>query len=115
MIAVIFELEPNAGQAETYFALAAKLGARLEGRDGFLSIERFESVARPGRYLSLSFWRDEAAVTAWRGETDHRRAQSAGRGAIFADYRLRVAEVKRDYGLFDRLEAPPDSIVAHGA
>ncbi len=109
MIAVIFELEPHAKTAPRYFELAAGLRAELERIDGFVSVERFESLARPGRYLSLSFWRDEAAVQRWRCTAMHRGAQQEGRSTVLADYRLRVASVIRDYGLLDRDEAPADS------
>ncbi|MDP3223106.1 MAG: antibiotic biosynthesis monooxygenase [Rubrivivax sp.] len=109
MIAVIFEVEPRPGAAPRYFELAAALKAELEAIDGFLSVERFEILARPGRYLSLSFWRDEAAVRQWRCHGMHRQAQQAGRSAVLAGYRLRVATVVRDYGLLDREQAPEDS------
>lgn len=109
MIAVIFEVEPRAGAAPRYFELAASLRAELEAIDGFLSVERFESLARPGRFLSLSFWRDEASVRAWRCHGMHRRAQQEGRDDVLAGYRLRVATVARDYGLHRRDEAPADS------
>lgn len=114
MIAVIFEVEPLPGRAESYLNIAADLKPHLETIDGFLSIERFESLATPGKYLSLSFWRDEDAVRAWRTLPDHRRAQEMGRRAIFSDYRLRVATVLRDYGLTARTEAPEDSRTVHG-
>lgn len=109
MIAVIFEVEPRSGQADRYFDIAAELRPMLEATDGFLSVERFESLTRPGRFLSLSFWRDEDAVRAWRCRTEHRAAQQQGRSAVFAGYRLRVAQVLRDYGLDDRDQAPADS------
>ena len=113
MIAVIFEVLPHAGRRQTYLDAAESLRPQLEKIDGFLSIERFESLAQPGRILSLSFWRDEQAVAQWRNFGEHRRIQSAGRETIFADYRLRVAEVIRDYGLNDRAQAPGDSRRAH--
>jgi heme-degrading monooxygenase HmoA len=112
MIAVIFEVTPNAGHGDEYFATAAQLRPLLQKIDGFLSIERFESLTAPGKVLSLSFWRDEAAVAAWRNVPEHRAAQHVGREAIFADYRLRVAHVVRDYGMNERVEAPGDSVVA---
>lgn len=112
MIAVIFELQPRPGQAPAYFDLAAQLRPLLQEADGFLSIERFESLSRPGHYLSLSFWRDEAAVRGWRCQERHRAAQQAGRSSILAQYRLRVAAVVRDYGLDDRQAAPADSLAA---
>jgi len=114
MIAVIFEVEPAAGQRQAYLDIAAGLRAELQRIDGFVSIERFESLSRPGRILSLSFWRDEAAVARWRTEEAHRMAQAQGRTGIFHDYRLRVAQVVRDYGLRERAEAPPDARAAHG-
>ncbi len=114
MIAVLFEVEPHPDQREAYLATAAELRPLLEGLEGFLSIERFESLTQPGKLLSLSFWRDEAAVAAWRKGEAHRQAQTAGRERIFAGYRLRVATVIRDYGLEDRVEAPLDSRRAHG-
>lgn len=114
MIAVIFEVQPNPDQLDVYLQTAAALKPELERIDGFLSVERFESLTTPGRILSLSFFDDEAAVGRWRALRAHRAAQSAGRGSIFADYRLRVAEVLRDYGLNDRAEAPGDSKAVHG-
>ena len=114
MIAVIFEVWPAEGRAGEYFDLAASLRADLERIDGFISIERFESLVTKGKYLSLSFWRDEEAVRTWRGLQPHRKAQMKGRGGIFADYRLRVASVVRDYGLEERDDAPKDSRNVHG-
>jgi heme-degrading monooxygenase HmoA len=114
MIAVIFEVEPEAGRRQDYLDTAASLKPLLEGVDGFISIERFESLVTPGKILSLSFWRDEGAVAEWRSLDEHRRAQAAGRQAIFADYRLRVASVIRDYGMTERAEALADSRKANG-
>ena len=113
MIAVIFEVLPKVGHAADYFSHAAHLKPMLETMDGFVSVERFESVSQPCKYVSLSFWRDEDAVKAWRNTMDHRATQHAGREHIFADYRLRVASVIRDYGMFARDEAPPDSRALH--
>ncbi len=113
MIAVIFEVEPAEGRRDAYLATAAELRPLLDGIDGFISIERFESLTRPGRILSLSFWRDEEAVVAWRNTGEHRSAQKAGRGGVFSDYRLRVASVLRDYGMNERGEAPDDSRRIH--
>ena len=114
MIAVIFEVVPHEGHADAYFQLAAGLRAQLEAIDGFISVERFQSLTQPGKFLSLSFWRDEAAVQRWREVEAHRGAQRAGREQHFADYRLRVAQVLRDYGLDPRDEAPADSRSLHG-
>jgi len=113
MIAVIFEAQPADGRAEAYLQAAASLRPQLADIAGFVSIERFASLTTPGRILSLSFWRDEAAVSQWRNLEAHRRIQAAGRAQIFADYRLRVAQVLRDYGLHDRAEAPMDSRSVH--
>ena len=107
MIAVIFEVQPTEAGHAAYLDHAAELRPMLEGMDGFISVERFQSLADPGRLLSLSFWRDEAAVRGWRETGRHREAQAAGRGGLFQDYRLRVAEVLRDYGLHDRGQVPP--------
>lgn len=109
MIAVIFEVDVPAEAKAEYLDWAAELRPLLDGIDGFLSIERFQSLTTPGRLLSLSFWRDEAAVARWRALPEHRRAQAAGRDHVFADYRLRVAEVLRDYGMHEREQAPTDS------
>ena len=106
MIAVIFEVEPADGRRDAYLDIAAQLKPTLEQMDGFISIERFESLTSKGKILSLSFWRDEAAVAAWRRHEEHRVAQRAGRGGIFRTYRLRVAAVVRDYGMDEREEAP---------
>ena len=114
MIAVIFEAKPNANRRNAYLDAAERLRPMLAQIDGFVSIERFESLTEPGKILSLSFWRDEEAVRQWRNVEEHRRIQRAGRESIFADYRLRVAQVIRDYGLRNRTEAPDDSRQAHG-
>lgn len=106
MIAVIFEVLPHAEHRQAYLDTAANLRPHLEQIDGFVSVERFESLSQPGKLLSLSFWRDEAAVQQWRTLEMHRQAQVAGREYLFADYRLRVAEVRRDYGLHERDQAP---------
>jgi heme-degrading monooxygenase HmoA len=115
MIAVIFEVWPASGRKEDYLGIAAKLKPDLEKIDGFISVERFQSLTDPGKLLSLSFWRDEDAVRAWRNQEEHRASQAAGRGGVFADYRLRIASVVRDYGMTERAEAPADSRAAHKA
>lgn len=113
MIAVIFELEPKSSEKDAYFAIAADLKPLVEQADGLISLERFQSLVNPEKFLSLSFWRDEEAVAAWRGQFEHRAAQKKGRASIFANYRLRVAEVMRDYGLEQRAQAPEDSKSVH--
>ena len=115
MIAVIFEVWPASGRKEDYLGIAAKLKPDLEKIDGFVSVERFQSLTDPGKLLSLSFWRDEDAVRAWRSHDEHRMSQAAGRGGVFADYRLRIASVVRDYGMTEREQAPADSRAAHKA
>ncbi len=114
MIAVIFEVEPHPAHREDYLREAASLKPLLESMDGFISVERFESLTAPGKLLSLSIWRDEEAVRAWRNQDAHRATQHRGREEIFRDYRLRVAAVLRDYGLRERAQAPADSRAAHG-
>ena len=109
MIAVIFELTPADGHRQEYLDIAAQLRPLLDGIDGFISIERFESLTTPGKILSLSFWRDEEAVALWRNMEWHRIAQACGRATVFNDYRLRVASVIRDYGMHEREQAPLDS------
>ena len=106
MIAVIFEVLPHAEHRQAYMDTAASLRPHLESIDGFVSVERFESLSQPGKLLSLSFWRDETAVQQWRTLEVHTQAQAAGREYLFAGYRLRVAEVRRDYGLRERDQAP---------
>lgn len=115
MMAVIFEVWPAEGRAQEYFSIAAQLRADLEKIDGFVSIERFESLTTKGKFLSLSFWRDEDAIRRWRNLEGHRAAQAKGRGGVFADYRLRVASVVRDYGFGERSQAPKDSRAVHDA
>ena len=115
MIAVIFEVVPATGRMDLYLDTARDLRLLLDDIDGFISIERFRSLTDPARLLSLSFWRDEAAVKAWRNTEEHRAAQSLGRHAVFDAYRLRIASVVRDYGLNDRDEAPEDSRAFHVA
>lgn len=114
MIAVIFEVWPDENLKDKYLDIAAELKPKLEEIDGFISIERFESLSEPGKLLSLSFWRDEKAVQDWRTLEEHRAAQAKGRDGYFNDYRLRVAHVLRDYGLKERAEAPSDSQAVHG-
>lgn len=113
MIAVIFEVWADGARRDEYLHIAAQLKSELAGVDGFISIERFESLSDPVKLLSLSFWRDEDAVCAWRNLETHRAAQLKGRGYIFTDYRLRVANVMRDYGKSARDEAPVDSKLIH--
>lgn len=114
MIAVIFEVWPADGQKKTYLDIAASLRSELATMDGFISIERFQSLTDETKLLSLSFWRDEKAVAAWRNVEDHRAAQKRGREGVFRDYRLRIASVVRDYGMVERAEAPSDSRAANG-
>ena len=113
MIAVIFEVTPKDGARAEYLDLAAEMRPLVEQIDGFVSVERFESLTTPGKLLSVSVFRDEAALDEWRRMTRHRAMQSHGRHRLFADYRLRVTSVIRDYGLSDRAEAPKDSRALH--
>jgi heme-degrading monooxygenase HmoA len=115
MIAVLFEVWIAGGRSADYLAHAAALEDELERIDGFVSVERFESLSAPGKLLSLSFWADEAAVARWRNHERHRAAQAAGRGGLFADYRMRVAAVLRDYGMRDHREAAPEDAPASAA
>jgi heme-degrading monooxygenase HmoA len=114
MIAVIFEVWPAEGGRDAYLGIAVALRPLLDEIDGFLSIERFQSLSDDGKLLSLSFWRDEAAVAQWRKLEAHRAAQAKGRASVFRDYRLRIARVVRDYGMSERAEAPSDSRQANG-
>ena len=114
MHAVIFEVWPKEEGRPEYLDTAAALRPVLEQMDGFISIERFQSLSDPGKILSLSFWRDDAAIAGWRQVEAHRMAQAKGRGQLFRDYRLRIAGVIRDYGMTERTEAPADSKVRHG-
>jgi heme-degrading monooxygenase HmoA len=106
MYAVIFEVEPETGRVQDYLDIAARLRPELEKIDGFISIERFKSLSQEGKILSLSFWRDEEAIARWRQQEQHQVAQRAGRDRIFRDYRIRVATVLRDYGMYERAQAP---------
>lgn len=114
MIAVIFEVRPYPDTKVQYLDSAAALRAELDAIDGFLSVERFQSLTDPGKLLSLSFWRDEDAVARWRNTDAHRSAQADGRTSVFQDYRLRIASVVRDYGMQERAQAPGDSRRVHG-
>ena len=113
MLAVIFEVEPKVDQRQAYLDHAAGMRDLFEGLEGFISVERFESLTTPGKLLSLSFWEDEAALDRWRKVQRHRTAQKAGRNEYFADYRLRIAGVIRDYGMNERAQAPADSRAIH--
>ena len=114
MIAIIFEVWPNPAHRDAYLSTAAALRPLFEKIDGFISVERFESVTEPGKLLSLSIWRDEEAVAKWRAVEAHRIAQANGREKLFLNYRLRVAGVIRDYGMHEREQAPPDNRAIHG-
>lgn len=114
MLAVIFEVWPAEGKRDTYLTLATNMKRHLEGFDGFISVERFESLTEPGKLLSVSFWRDEEALDNWRKLEEHRAMQKKGRESLFKDYHLRIAGVMRDYTLTDRREAPADSVALHG-
>ena len=114
MIAVIFEVTPAPGRKDDYLDIAAAMRPMVEEVEGFLSVERFQSLTNPDKLLSVSFFEDEAAIDRWRQLAAHRGAQAKGRGGIFADYHLRIAHVIRDYGMFEREEAPADSKAAHG-
>ncbi len=114
MIAVIFEFTPAPGRFPDYMALVDELKPELAKADGFLSLERFESITTPGKFVSLQFWRDEESVAKWRNVQKHREAQKKGRGGIIASYRLRIAGVIRDYAMHERAQAPADSVAAHG-
>lgn len=114
MIAVIFEFTPAPGRFAEYMDLVGRLKPELEKAEGFISLERFESITAPGKFVSLQFWRDEESVRRWRNLQQHRDAQKKGRGGIFASYRLRIAGVLRDYTMDQRDEAPGDSVAAHG-
>jgi heme-degrading monooxygenase HmoA len=113
MIVVIFESWPKPGKRDAYLDMASMLMPLVEKVDGFISVERFESVSKPGKMVALSFWRDEKAVLNWRNIIEHRRVQEGSRKSVFDDYRMRVAHVIRDYSLSDRHEAPADSVKAH--
>lgn len=113
MVAVIFEVMPAEGKRDDYFSLAEKLRPELNKIPGFISIERFQSIANPGKILSLSFWENEESISQWRNIEMHRHAQAAGRASVFKDYRLRVAHVVRDYGMNERTQAPADSKSIH--
>lgn len=113
MIAVIFEVIPNEGKKEEYLDIAAKLRPELDHIEGFISIERFQSINNPDKVLSLSFWKDEESIQQWRNLEMHRHAQAKGRNEVFKDYHLRIATVVRDYGMFDRKETPEDSSQFH--
>lgn len=115
MIAVLFEVWPkDAASRQAYLDVAAELRAQLSEIEGFISVERFESLSEPGKLLSLSIFRDEKAVEAWRQLEKHRAAQTFGRERAFRDYRIRVTSVIRDYGMFEREQAPSDSRLLHG-
>jgi len=113
MIAVIFEVWASEGRKNEYLEIAASLRADLNNIDGFISVERFQSLTDPKKLLSLSFWRDEEAVSKWRNHSSHRKSRTQGRAGVFADYRLRIEAVTRDYGMTDRVAAPDDSRAIH--
>ena len=109
MLAVIFEVVPTKTGKDEYLRIAAELRRFLENRAGFISIERFQSLSSEGKILSLSFWQDEASITEWRNLLEHRQAQKEGKDSLFHSYRIRVAQVVRDYSSSNRTETPSDS------
>ncbi len=113
MIAVIFEVWPKPEHRDNYLELAATMRNAIEEIDGFISVERFQSIVDEGKMLSLSFFESHKALDEWRNLAEHRVAQKVGRSQFFANYRLRIASVERDYGLTDRAQAPADSNSAH--
>jgi len=115
MIAVIFEVEPADGRKEDYLDIASEMRPMLDDVEGFISVERFQSLTDPRKILSLSFFENEDAIARWRNLNAHRGAQVKGRSWVFDDYRLRIASVLRDYGMFDRAQAPADSRTEHTA
>jgi heme-degrading monooxygenase HmoA len=114
MIAVIFEFTPAEGRFKDYMDVVATLKAELAKAEGFISLERFESITNKGKFVSLQFWRDEECVRKWRNLQKHREAQKKGRGGIFKSYRLRIASVLRDYTMDERAQVPEDSLKVHG-
>ncbi len=114
MIGIIFEVWPKAEYKEDYLSLAAEMRSLLEEIDGFVSVERFESLTEPGKLLSISFFEDEEAVARWRNTIEHRKAQALGRNQFFGKYRIRVVNTLRDYTKEQRDQVPQDSIEAHG-
>ena len=114
MIAVIFEFTPAPGRFKDYMALVDTLKPELEKAEGFISLERFESITTPGKFVSLQFWKDDASVAKWRNLQKHREAQKQGRAGIIGSYRLRIASVVRDYTMDERAQAPKDSVAVHG-
>ena len=114
MIAVIFEVIPREGRKQDYLDIAAEMRPLVQEMDGFLGVERFQSLTNPDKLLSVSFFEDEAAVARWRQLAAHRGAQATGRDGMFSDYRIRIAHVLRDYTMTDRAEAPADSVALHG-
>jgi len=114
MIAVIFEFTPAEGRFSDYMDLVGTLKADLDKADGFISLERFESITSKGKFVSLQYWRDEECVRKWRTLQKHREAQKKGRAGIFKSYRLRIAQVVRDYTMDERAQAPADSVQVHG-
>ncbi|MBV8032374.1 MAG: antibiotic biosynthesis monooxygenase [Betaproteobacteria bacterium] len=114
MVAVIFEFTPAEGRFKDYMALVETLKGDLAAAEGFISLERFESITNKGKFVSLQFWKDEESVRKWRNLQRHREAQKQGRARIFASYRLRIAQVTRDYTMTERGEAPRDSVEIHG-
>jgi heme-degrading monooxygenase HmoA len=114
MIAVIFEFTPAEGRFPEYMSIVDTLREDLAKADGFIALERFESITTKGKFLSLQFWRDEESVRKWRNLQKHREAQKKGRASIFKSYRLRIASVLRDYEMDKRAQAPRDSVAVHG-
>ena len=75
MIAVIFEGFTADGRKDDYLEHVARLKDELECMDGFISVERFQSLTDPAKLLPLSSWRNEEAVAGWRSRTSCRAAQ----------------------------------------
>lgn len=113
MIAVIFDAETTKDTTSEYLDIKAQRRPLLAVIHGFINIKRFQSLTNPDKVLARSCWRDKAAIAAWRTLPQHRAAQGAGSDHVFADNRLRIATVGRDYGECARDQSPADNRSAH--
>ena len=79
---------------EGYVEMAAAMDELAARQPGYLGVES----AREEVGITVAYWRDLDAITAWKRAVDHVAAQRLGRERWYAIYRVRIARVEREYG-----------------
>jgi heme-degrading monooxygenase HmoA len=92
-VAVVFT-SVRSGDEDGYARTAARMNELARRQPGYLGMES----ARDELGITVSYWADEHAARAWKSVAEHLLAQRLGRERWYADYRVRVAVVQREYG-----------------